>query len=354
MNSDGFLLALKSISKSLKGFRLLDVNLGVRRGEYFVLMGPTGAGKTLLLQIISGIHYPDSGRVILDDVDITYLAPEKRSIGYVPQNYALFPHMSVRENIAYGLRIRGRPKDKVDIIVKELSRELGISHLLDRRISNLSGGERQRVALARALAIEPKLLLLDEPLAALDAETRGEIRDYLKKIRKSIGFTAIHVTHDFIEAAVLGDRMAVMISGEIVQVGRPSEVMNRPRNELVASFTGFKNIFEGTVRDNVGGLAEIDVGGVSIYAVTNRAGKVTVAVRPESIIVTLEPVKMSARNILRGVIQEISEIPPFISVVVNVGVPMTAYLTRSALMDLGLGLGKTVYLAFKASDVMVF
>lgn len=354
MNSDDFLLTLKSVSKRLREFRLVDVNLDVRRGEYFVVMGPTGAGKTLLLQIIAGIHYPDSGKVILDDVDVTYLSPERRSIGYVPQNYALFPHMSVRENIAYGLRVRKYSKADVDVIVKELSRELGVSHLLDRRVSTLSGGEQQRVALARALAIKPKLLLLDEPLAALDAETREEVRDYLKKIRRSIAFTAIHVTHDFVEAAALGDRMAVMINGEIVQVGEPSDVMNKPRNEAVASFTGFKNIFRGAVRGNVGGLAEIDVGGIRIYAVTNRVGEVTVAVRPESIIIALEPVKMSARNILKGVIQEVSEIPPFVSVIVDVGVPMAVYLTRSAFEDLGLELGKIVYLAFKASDVMVF
>ncbi len=354
MRSAEPLLILQSLSKNWKEFKIKDVNLDVRGGEYFVVMGPTGAGKTLLLQLIAGIHYPDSGRIILDDADITYLEPEKRSIGYVPQNYALFPHMSVSENIAYGLRVRGYSKAEVDAVVKELSEELGISSLLDRKISTLSGGEQQRVALARALAIKPKLLLLDEPLSALDSETREEIRDYLKKIRKLIGFTAIHVTHDFIEAADLGDRMAVMFGGEILQVGEPSEVINRPRNEVIASFTGFKNIFKGVVRSRVGGLAEIDVGGTVIYAVTERSGEVTVAVRPESIIVTLESVKMSARNVLEGVIQEISETPPFISVKVDTGIPLTVYLTRNALEDLDLKRKKKVYLAFKASDVMVF
>mgnify|MGYP000103036053 CR=1 FL=1 len=348
------LLIVRSLSKSWKEFRIKDVNLDVRRGEYFVVMGPTGAGKTLLLQLIAGIHYPDAGRIFLEGVDVTYLAPEKRSIGYVPQNYALFPHMSVRDNIAYGLRVRGYSKAEIDAAVRELSKELGIDNLLDRKISTLSGGEQQRVALARALAIKPRLLLLDEPLSALDSETREEIREYLKEIRKSIGFTAIHVTHDFIEAADLGDRMAVMFSGEILQIGEPSEVINRPRNKLIASFTGFKNIFKGVVTNRIGNLAEIDVEGTKIYAVTERTGEVTVAIRPESIIVTLESIKMSARNLLEGMIQEISETPPFVSLKVDAGIPLTVYLTRNAVEDLNLKSGKKIYLAFKASDVMVF
>lgn len=329
------------------------MSLDVRRGEYFVVMGPTGAGKTLLLQLIAGIHRPDSGKIILDGVDITSLSPEKRSIGYVPQNYALFPHMPVRENVAYGLKVRGFSKSEIDAAVEELSEKLGINHLLDRKVSTLSGGERQRVALARALAIKPKLLLLDEPLAALDAETREEVRRYLKEIRKIAGLATVHVTHDFVEAADLGDRVAIMVGGEVIQVGAPSEVMNRPKNEFVAAFTGFKNLFRGVVMGNVGGLAEIHVGAVKMYAVTDRVGEVTVAVRPESIIIALEPVKISARNLLKGVVQGIHEMPPLISVKVDVGVPMTVYLTRSAVDDLGIEVGKTVYLAFKASDVMV-
>ncbi len=348
------MLTTRSLSKSWREFKIRDVNLDVNRGEYFVVMGPTGAGKTLLLQLIAGLHYPDSGRIILDGVDVTYTPPEKRSIGYVPQNYALFPHMSVRENIAYGLRIRGYSGREADKAVEELSRKLGISHLLERRIPTLSGGEQQRVALARALAIKPNLLLLDEPLGALDVETREEIREYLKGVRRSMGFTAIHVTHDFVEAADLGDKMAVMFNGEILQIGKPEEVINRPRNELVASFTGVKNLLKGRVISRAGNLAEIDVDGARIFAVTGREGEVTVAVRPESIIVTLEPVKMSARNLLEGVILEISETPPYISLKVDAGIILTVYLTKNAVEDLDLREGKKVYLAFKASDVTVF
>jgi len=348
------LLIVRSLSKSWKGFEIKDVNMNVRRGEYFVVMGPTGAGKTLLLQLIAGIHYPDSGKIILENVDVTHLSPEERSIGYVPQNYALFPHMSVRENIAYGLRVRRYPKEEIKKLVRRLSEELGIENLLDRRVSTLSGGEQQRVALARALAIEPKLLLLDEPLSALDAKMVEEIRDYLKKLRRSIGFTAIHVTHDFIEAVDLGDRMAVMFDGRILQVGRPIEVINWPKNELVASFTGVKNILKGRVVDKAGGLAEIDIDGLRIYALTEKAEDVMVAIRPESIIVTLEPVKMSARNVLEGVVCEVSETPPYVSLKVDSsGKIFTVYLTKNAVEDLKLREGRKVYLAFKATDVRV-
>ena len=348
------LLVLKSLSKSWREFQIKDVNLEVRKGEYFVVMGPTGAGKTLLLQLIAGIHYPDSGKIILDDVDVTYLPPEKRSIGYVPQNYALFPHMFVKDNIGYGLRIRGYPKDKVEEETRELSTQLGINHLLKRRVSTLSGGEQQRVALARALIIKPKILLLDEPLSALDPETGEEIREYIKEIRKILKFTAIHVTHDFVEAVDLGDRMAVMFNGEILQVGEPIEIINNPRNELIASFTGAKNLFKGKVIARRGELAEIDLGGVRIYAATRKLGEVMVAIRPENIIILLEKARISARNILEGVIEEISEKPPYVSLKVDAGLPFTIYLTRNALEDLNLRVGRRVYLAFKASAISVF
>ena len=348
------LLVLKSVSKSWREFQIRDVNLEVRRGEYFVVMGPTGAGKTLLLQLIAGIHYPDSGKIILDDVDVTYLPPERRSIGYVPQNYALFPHMLVKDNIGYGLKIRGYSKNKVEEEVQEISVKLGINHLLERMVSTLSGGEQQRVALARALIIKPKILLLDEPLSALDPETREEIREYIKEIRKILKFTAIHVTHDFVEAVDLGDRMAVMFNGEILQVGEPIEIINNPRNELIASFTGAKNLFKGKVIARRGELAEIDLGGVRIYAATRKLGEVMVAIRPENIVILLEKARISARNILEGIIEEISEKPPYISLKVDAGLPFTVYLTRNALEDLNLTVGKRVYLAFKASAISVF
>ena len=348
------LLVLKSLSKSWREFQIKDVNLEVRKGEYFVVMGPTGAGKTLLLQLIAGIHYPDSGKIILDDVDVTYLPPEKRSIGYVPQNYALFPHMFVKDNIGYGLRIRGYPKDKVEEETRELSTKLGINHLLERRVSTLSGGEQQRVALARALIIKPKILLLDEPLSALDPETGEEIREYIKEIRKILKFTAIHVTHDFVEAVDLGDRMAVMFNGEILQVGEPIEIINNPRNELIASFTGAKNLFKGKVIARRGELAEIDLGGVRIYAATRKLGEVMVAIRPENIIILLEKARISARNVLEGVIEDILEKPPYASLKVDAGLPFTIYLTRNALEDLNLRVGRRVYLAFKASAISVF
>ncbi len=207
--------------KNLENFRL-EVNFSMGRG-YCVILGPTGAGKSLLLEIIAGIVKPDKGRVSMDGKDITDLPPEKRGIGFVPQDCALFPHMNVRKNIAYGLRHeKGHEKDKK---VKEIAEKLGILHLLDRKPATLSGGEMQRVALARALVIKPKLILLDEPLSAVDLGTKKKLINELKYVRSEFGIPIAHVTHDILEAAMLAEEMAVVMNGRIVKSGRAEDVL---------------------------------------------------------------------------------------------------------------------------------
>ena len=234
------ILEIKDVSKKLGKFSLKNINLEVDN-EYFVLLGPTGAGKSVLLEIIAGILMPEKGKIILNGKDITNLPPEKRGIGFVPQDYALFPHLSVFKNIEYGLRIKNRKGD--DSKVYELAEKLGIESLLQRHPNTLSGGEKQRVALARALAVEPKLLLLDEPLSAVDLRTKEMLMRELKKVRSEFHIPIIHVTHSFIEAAMLAERVAVMINGEIMHVSRVKELFYA-KNKEVAEFVAVEDLFK--------------------------------------------------------------------------------------------------------------
>ncbi len=238
------MLELKDVSKEWKEFKLVDINLKVNREEYFIVLGPSGAGKTLLLETIAGIHRPDRGKVYLENTDITDLPPEKREIAYVPQNYALFPHLTTYDNIAFGLKLRGASKSEIERKVKELAEILGISKLLHRKPKTLSGGEQQRVALARALVIEPKLLLLDEPFSNVDVKTRSKLFREMRKWRDELKFTAIHVTHNLEEALVLGKRGCVLIEGKIAEIGELSDVLGSPKNVDVAKFLGY-NVIEG-------------------------------------------------------------------------------------------------------------
>ncbi len=225
------------------------ITLEIKDGEFFTLLGPSGCGKTTTLRIIAGLEKPDEGRVYFDGNDITDLPPYKRNTGMVFQNYALWPHMTVFENIAYGLKIRGLPKHEIRRRVNEVLELVKLKGLENRYPNQLSGGQQQRVALARALVVQPKVLLLDEPLSNLDARLRIEMREELKKLQKKLGITTIYVTHDQEEAMVISDRVAVMKEGKIMQVGAPQEVYRRPKNLFVATFLGRCSLIEGIVHD---------------------------------------------------------------------------------------------------------
>ncbi len=229
------MLELRSICKRLGAFRLVDFDLRMEADEYLVLMGPSGVGKSVLLEIACGLLAPDSGAVLYDGQDITATPPEARMFAVAYQDYALFPHLSVRHNIAYGLRARRRKAADTTERVAAVAEMLAVDQLLDRRPLTLSGGEQQRVALARALVTEPRLLLLDEPLSSLDGGARLRLRGELKRIQRETGTPFLHVTHDPNEALHLGDRVAVMVDQRIVQLGPPSEVLRRPANAEVAA-----------------------------------------------------------------------------------------------------------------------
>ena len=344
------MLRAEGISKDWKEFHLREVTFEVKEGEHFIILGPSGAGKTVLLEIIAGVIEPDAGRVYLGGRDVTDLPPEKRGLAYVPQNYALFPNMSVYDNIAFGLKVRKVPKPEIERKVREISEVLRIEHLLNRKPRTLSGGEQQRVALARALVVEPPLILLDEPFANLDVQTRAKLLTEMKRWKRELGFTALHVTHSFEEAISLGDRVGVMLDGKLVQVGRVRDVFSKPVSEEVARFLGFENIIEGIAEGR-----RLKVNGIEIELPVEAKGKVRVGLRPEDIIISTEPIRSSARNEFRATVESIEELGPLVRVHLSLGdITLTAFITRSSMLELGVEKGKEVYVSFKASALHVF
>ncbi|RMF87475.1 MAG: ABC transporter ATP-binding protein [Nitrospinota bacterium] len=243
------MLVLENIHKSFGRVKVLQgISAEVKEGELVTFLGPSGCGKTTLLRIISGLTKPDSGKVILDGQVINDVTPDKRGIQMCFQNYALFPHLTVARNISYGLEVHKWKKERIKERVEELLHLVRLDGLGDRRIEELSGGQQQRVALARALALEPKVILLDEPLSNLDANLRVQMRATLRQIQRRVNISTIFVTHDQVEAMTISDRLVVMNRGRIEQVGTPVEIYEKPNNEFIASFIGYVNILEGEVK----------------------------------------------------------------------------------------------------------
>jgi sulfate transport system ATP-binding protein len=233
------MISVSSVSKHYGAFAALtDVSVDIAPGSLTALLGPSGSGKSTLLRVIAGLEVPDAGTVILEDRDVTTLPPQRRDIGFVFQHYAAFKHLSVRENVAFGLKVRKRPKAEIKAKVDELLGIVGLAGYQERYPSQLSGGQRQRMALARALAIEPKLLLLDEPFGALDANVRAELRAWLRRLHDEVHVTTVLVTHDQEEAMELADRIVVLNEGQIEQAGPPRELYDAPANEFVMGFLG--------------------------------------------------------------------------------------------------------------------
>jgi putative spermidine/putrescine transport system ATP-binding protein len=260
---------------------LAPVTLEIARGETVVLLGPSGCGKTTLLRIIAGLENPDrGGRVLFNGADVTSIPIERRNVGMVFQSYALFPNMNVADNIGYGLKIRGIGRSERDARVAELVKLTGIDGLEQRRIDQLSGGQRQRVALARAVAVRPSVLLLDEPLTALDALLRERLRGELNQLLRALGITSVYVTHDQAEAMVLGDRILVMRNGAIAQAGDPREIYFQPASRFVAEFIGSANILDADCR---GGMLELPGGRLKVE--NGIAGPVVAMIRPEALVI---------------------------------------------------------------------
>jgi ABC-type Fe3+/spermidine/putrescine transport system ATPase subunit len=282
---DSVALRIRSLRKSFGTNEVLrGIDLDVRSGEFLTLLGPSGSGKTTLLRIIAGFESHSSGEMLLRGRDISGLSPSERGLGMVFQQYALFPHMTVADNVAYGLRMRGWARGKVGAKVAEMLEIVGLPHLADRKPRQLSGGQQQRVAFARALAYAPQLLLMDEPLGALDRSLRLQLEEEIKRVHRQMGTTVIYVTHDQEEALVLSDRIAIMDEGRFAGLDTPTALYQRPPSTFVARFFANANLIPATASAGTdSGSASIEFRGSAFTAGTHLRGPVTLAVRPRSL-----------------------------------------------------------------------
>jgi ABC-type sugar transport system ATPase subunit len=329
--------------KELGEFSLRGVDLKVEDGEYLVVLGPTGAGKTVLLECIAGIHYLDKGSVFLHGRDVTNLPPEQRNIAYVPQDYVLFSHMSLRRNIEFPLRLRKRPQEEINAIVERLARTLRIERLLERRPRTLSGGEQQRGALARALASSPALLLLDEPLSALDEGTRVDLTEWLARITDELGTTVIHVCHNYDEALDLADRIAVMRDGRILQVGPPTDVLRRPQGEFLARFMGTQNLLPGRA-DEASGTVRVGENTVLRTGAEAPGPSVLVAIRPESIALSAaDAPDDGSANRVRATLATVRDRGRHMLLALEGDIALTVSLTPQAFHALAVSVGDEVW-----------
>lgn len=282
-------LRFENIRKSFGSFRAVDdVSLAIGKGRVFSLLGPSGSGKTTLLRMVAGFEQPDHGRIFLDGEDITDLPPERRKVNTVFQHYALFPHLSVRENIGFGLKMAGHGKAQIRTEVERMLQVVDLATHADKRISQISGGQKQRVALARALVNRPQVLLLDEPLAALDLKLRQHLLAELHKIHDEVGITFLYVTHDQSEALSISDEIAVMNHGRVQQIGSPQEIYEKPENSFVAAFIGDTNFLSGTVTATAADHATVQLDDTHVITITAdvplKAGsEVHLSLRPEKI-----------------------------------------------------------------------
>lgn len=344
------MLRVEDLSKSWKNFSLKGINFEIQSGEYFVVLGPNGAGKTLLLETIAGIFKPDSGRILLNGEDITGKPPEKRNIAYIPQNYGLFYHMKVFDNIAYGLRVRKFDREEIKKQVEEVADFLDIGHLLDRRVKNLSGGEKQRVAIARAMVVRPQLILLDEPFSNIDLSLKNKLLREMKRWKKDFNFTAIHVTHSFDEALSLGDKMGIMMNGKMEQVGEVREVFSKPKTEGIARFLGYENILEGYAEGKI-----LYVENIKIELPQEFYGRIRVMISPQNILISKSMISSSARNNFKAIVEDFEDLGALIKLKLRLnGIRLSAHLTKASFVDMGIKEGEEIYASFKSTAIHVF
>lgn len=356
-------LELKNLTKKYGDFVAVDnVSLEIQQGQVLSLLGPSGCGKTTTLRIIAGFASPDSGAVKISGADVAHLKPYERNVGLLFQDYALFPHMTVAQNVAYGLRFRGA---SASLRTSRVQQMLSLVHLIGmdaRYPRQLSGGQQQRVALARALATDPKVILLDEPLSALDAKLRLELRLELKEIIRSVGATTIVVTHDQEEALSLGDEVVVMRAGKIVQRGTPAQIYSSPSDKFVAEFVGRSNWFDGVKRSGSNGDVKTytTTEGIEIRSSSAQIGeRGDLCVRPENVELIFEKALVSADgpeyNVLEGIVVDVAPLGADVHVVVELSrtTRMLAIRKNSGRIP-NLAGGQAVRVRFSASDVLAF
>jgi molybdopterin-binding protein len=345
------MLELRNIRKSFGEFAIDDVSLKVHEGDYFMLLGQSGSGKSVLLQIIAGLIKPDAGEFLLGGKDYTYKKIQDRQVVYLFQDYALFPHMSIFENIAFPLRNQRLSNALIHQKVESIASSFEIAHLLKKRPETLSGGEKQRVALARSLVVKPRVLLLDEPLSALDTQLRPQIRKLLRNINKQ-GQTILHITHDQEEAISLGNRVAVIHQGQLLQSGEIHEVFLYPKSNYIASFLGIRNFFNCTLIQNKDKKVVILPNEISFFLETEEQdGDGFAIIDADSVILSEKVPESSARNCFQGVIVEMVPYKNGYEVFVDIGIKMCSLVSRASFDRLGLLEGKKAWVSFKSNSV---
>ena len=350
------MIEIKDLSLRLGDFHLKDINLSVNEGEYFVVLGPTGAGKTVLMECLAGLHRIRRGEIWMGQREITHFTPEERNVGYVPQDYVLFPFLNVINNIAFGLERIGSSRDEIKERVHKLAELMGIYHLLHRDTRTLSGGEKQRVALARALAPSPGILLLDEPLGALDLRTAKYLRLELKRVHRELGLTTVHITHDLMEALEMADRVAVIQDGTVEQVAEPEEMLFYPEGESVADFIGAPNIFDcDYCRDLGQGIMEVGCGGLKL-TVPHEGGTIhKVAILPRHVYVSeTRPPGLSV-NGFQGSVTSIKSAGNTVRIWITVdGVNIMAEVPSYMFEEMDLAEGKEVFLILRMRRIRCY
>ena len=356
--SADYVVELLGVSKRYGDVLAVDcVDLGLRRGEFFSLLGPSGCGKTTTLRLVGGFERPTQGKIVISGKDVARIPPHRRSVNTVFQSYALFSHLNVFDNVAFGLRERHIPRSEIRRRVSELLELVRLPGMEQRRTKELSGGQQQRVALARAIINEPAVLLLDEPLGALDLKLRRAMQSELTQLQQSVGITFLYVTHDQEEALSMSDRIGVMGAGKLVQVGTPEELYNRPATRYVADFVGEANIIEGRAIECANGVATVAIGtdpSVVVHASTDPPGEpegtVFVVVRPER--VDVQPVVEASAGALVGIVREVA----FVGAHRKLAVEVNDALVINALVDAGHGgealaaVGAKVALRWRSED----
>ena len=350
------MIEIKELSLQLDIFSLKDINLTIQDNEYFVLLGPTGAGKTIFIECLAGLHKIRHGKILINGSEATHSPPEERGIGYVPQDYVLFPFLDVKENIIFGLKNGKKSKIEVQRRMMMLAELLGISHILDRKPFSLSGGEKQRVALARALAPSPRILLLDEPLSSLDIQTSKHLRIELKRIHKELGLTTIHITHNQAEAEEMADRIGILNAGMLEQVGRLQDVFFTPSNKTVSDFIGAVNILDcDSCHVLVPGLVEVCCEQMRIILPHDGDVVRKIAILPKDIYVYDSVPPGPHINRFRGIIRDVVTSGSIVKLEIQVGGKnFKTEMPNDIYEGMDLKVGKEVYLILKLRRIRIY
>ena len=348
------MIQIERLSIDLGEFRLHDIDLSLKQGEYVVLLGPTGAGKTVLIDCLVGIHRPRQGRILIDNKNVIDLYPEQRNVGYVPQDYALFPNMTIRQNMAYGLRARKFPAIETEKKTSAMMERLGLLQHQQRLPLNLSGGEKQRVALGRALVTEPRILLLDEPLSALDENLRSDLAKQLKRVQKDLGGTFLHVCHSFEEASEVADRVAIMHRGTVEQVGTIEQILRHPTSLFVAEFTRTRNFFEGSAeKTSFGCQVSLTKGPLLVSSEERYEGLITTAIRPEEVML-LHGESKARKGCFEATVTAVRLRPAYVEVELDADVPLLAYEKWDVSNPQRISVGQKVSVKIRPEAVLLF